>query len=84
MKEKLPELKLGSIFKVIEPQCLEVENNISKGYYVGKLYEIGTNLSSRIYSNSINLNSPYLNICVNFLLECTFFIDIVINFTLCF
>ena len=75
MKEKLPELKLGSIFKVIEPQCLEVEKNISKGYYVGKLYDIGTNLSSRIYSNSINFNSTYLNICVNILLSCTFFID---------
>ena len=49
--------------------------NFSKGYFVELLYDISTNLSSRIYSNSINVNSPYFNICVNILLDCTFFIN---------
>ena len=73
--KKLPELKLGSIFKAEEPQYLDAENNGSQGYFVQSLYDISINLSSRIYANSTNLNTPYMNICVNILLDCTFFID---------
>ena len=63
--KKLPELKLGSIFKAEEPQYLDAENNGSQGYFVQSLYDISINLSSRIYANSTNLNTPYMNICVN-------------------
>jgi len=73
--KKLPEIKLGSIFKAVNPQYLDAEKNSSQGYFISKLYDISTNLSSRLYANSTNIDTPYLNLCANILLDCSFFID---------
>jgi len=65
--KKLPEIKLGSIFKAVNPQYLDAEKNSSQGYFISKLYDISTNLSSRLYANSTNIDTPYLNLCTNIL-----------------
>ena len=36
---------------------------------------MSTNLASKVYANSTNVNTPYLNLYANIILDCTFFID---------
>ena len=47
--KKLPELKLGTNFKTVIPQYFDAEKNKSQGYFIEKLYDRRTNLSSKVY-----------------------------------
>ena len=46
--KKLPELKLGTIFKAFIPQYFDAEKNNSQRYIIEKLYDMSTNLASKI------------------------------------
>ena len=74
-KKNLPELNLGSNFTLYEPKFLESIKNIDEGYFIGKLINISRNLGSKLYNNATSINIPYLNICANIIIDCTFFIN---------
>ena len=74
-KKNLPEIKLGSNFTLYEPKFLESIKNIDEGYFIGKLKNISSNLGSKLYNNATSINIPYLNICANIIIDCTFFIN---------